>query len=114
MEVRVVATSYLVTAWPEDMADNIDAYMWSVSVTDRGHGKWAVIRGGDGGPCLGTDDEWDYEPSPSNREDDWLAAHRFDLDEALLLARDHAPRIRINGMTALECIERHRQQADRG
>jgi hypothetical protein len=30
------------------------------------------------------------------------------MDEALELARDWAPRMRVNGMTALEILERHR------
>jgi hypothetical protein len=112
-EVRVISTSYLVTAWPEGEDDHIDAYMWCVTVANRGHGKYAVLRGDSGSKfCLGTDGEWDYEPSPSSREDDWLETHRFDLDEALVLARDWAPKIRINGMTTLDRIAWHQQNGD--
>ncbi len=35
---------------------------------------WAVRWQGD---CLSVDGEWEWEPSPSNRTDDWLARHRY-------------------------------------
>lgn len=31
----------------------------------------------DGGMCLGTDSEWDYEPMPSNRDDAFYEKYRF-------------------------------------
>jgi hypothetical protein len=110
-EVRTIPTSYLVTAWPEGEDDHPDAHHWCVTVQYRGPGKWAVLQGDSGSKfCLGTDGEWDYEPSPSNREDDWLATHRFDLERALELAREHAPKIRINNFTTLDCIAWHRER----
>lgn len=43
--------------------------------------KWAVR---DAGWCLGKGLEWEYEPMPSSRDDDFLARCRFDtLDEAM-------------------------------
>lgn len=110
-DIRQVVTEYLVTAWPEDMADIPDARHWCVTVVSRGHGKWAVLEGRSGSRyCLGTDGEWDLEPSPSNREAGWLATHRFDLERALELAREMAPKITINGKTTLDAIEFCRQQ----
>ncbi len=109
--VRVVATEYLVTAWPEDLAGEPDAYSLCVTVAHRAPGKWGVFRGrGGGGACLGADGEWDFEPVPSGREDDWLAAHRFSLDQALALAREQAPKVSVNGWTALARIEWHRKR----
>jgi len=35
---------------------------------------WAVRWQGD---CLSCDGEWEWEPSPSNREDEWLARFRY-------------------------------------
>lgn len=51
----------------------------AIFIEDRGNGKWAVSNG-----CsvLATDGEWEYEPRPSNRDDDFLARTRFTLDEA--------------------------------
>lgn len=44
-----------------------------------------------------------YEVS---REDDWLAAHRFDLDTALKLAREAAPHVTVNGRTVADALTR--------
>lgn len=52
------------------------------------HDWWAVTFMG---RTLNRDGEWEFEPQPSSREDDYLARNRFTLDEALTLARraDH-------------------------
>ena len=43
--------------------------------------KWCVRRRGD---CLNHDAEWEWEPSPSNRNDEFYARCRFDtLAEAV-------------------------------
>jgi hypothetical protein len=34
------------------------------------------------GECLNQNGEWEWEPSPSNRDEDFLARCRFSLDEA--------------------------------
>jgi hypothetical protein len=108
-EVHARATQYQVSVWPDDLRDSassaMDADMWAVTVEYRGPGSWAVLMRA--GMCLGADGEWDYEPRPSSREDDWLASHRFSLDDALALAREHAPKVTVNGMTALEVLARH-------
>lgn len=100
---------YDVTVWPQEMADSpescMDADTWKVTVEKRGLGTWAVCRMGS---CLGISGEWDREPTPSSRDDDWLEDHRFPLETALDLAREHAPKVRINGITATEIVERHR------
>ena len=100
--------SYDVTIWPEDI-ECLDSETWKLTVEYRGHGKWAVTRGGMQ-TCLNIDGEWDYEMRPSEREDGWLASHRFPLGEALDLARRHAPLVMINGMTAAEVLARHRER----
>lgn len=49
---------------------------------------WAVRDGFK--KCLSKNGEWDYEPFPSSRTDEWLAAHRFtSASEAI----DHARRV---------------------
>jgi hypothetical protein len=45
---------------------------------------WAVRREA---WCLNRAGEWELEPQPSSRDDDWLAAHRFSLAEALAAAK---------------------------
>jgi hypothetical protein len=87
------ATEYCVSVAP---LDDYDGYEYGITVAWRAADRWAVIRHG---RCLGTDGRWDYESIPSEREDDWLAAHRFDLPTALRLAREAAPGITVNGRT---------------
>lgn len=107
-------TEYKVSVFPDRMANSKDmlaaeeADTWSLTVAWRGERKWAVTRFR---YCLSADGEWDFEPSPSNREDNWLAAHRFDLETALRLAAEHAPKVTINGITALEILAKHEARA---
>lgn len=96
---RVEITQYLVTVFP---GPSINSPVYDVTVERRAPGRWAVCRLS---RCLGADGVWDYEPNPSSREDDWLAAHRFDLDTALRLAAEAAPKVTVNGMTAVQCVE---------
>jgi hypothetical protein len=77
--------------------------LFVITVQYRGEGRWAVTRHGS---CLGADGEWSWESIPSEREDAWLAAHRFDLDTALRLARAAAPHVVVNGHTALDAYRR--------
>jgi hypothetical protein len=44
---------------------------------------------------------------PSEREGDWLDAHRFDQDTAIRLAQEQAPLVSVNGITAAEALRRH-------
>lgn len=90
-EVRV--TRYEVSCIPEDHETR---FSLTVAVECRGRGKWAVLNA----PyCLGSDGEWEYEMRPSERDDEWLATHRFDLETALELAKREAPLMRVNGWT---------------
>lgn len=113
---RVRATRFEVSLLPENFPDGD---VWSVIVEYRGGGLWAVRcrtrtlgadgswsqgyawRGGDREPA--TDAEWD---DYNRGEDEWLAAHRFDLDTALRLAREAAPGVTVNGITAAEALRR--------
>jgi hypothetical protein len=108
-EAYVRPTSYDVSVFPDEMASRPDACMdadtWKITVEARGLGTWGICFMG---RCLGISGEWDREPIPSSRDDDWLEDHRFPLAAALDLAREYAPKVKINGMTALEILERHR------
>lgn len=83
-EPRVQATRYEVNLLPEN-ADPSGIY--AVTVEYRGDDRWAVLRHS---LCLSTSGRWDRERNTSEREDDWLDAHRFDLDTALRLAAEQA------------------------
>lgn len=91
------ATEYTICAIPD--RNSINWHTYAIQVAYRGKGRWAVVRNS---WCLGTDGTWDYERRPSDRADEWLATHRFDLDTALRLAREAAPGITVNGRTAAE------------
>ncbi len=78
------ATRYTVNLVPED-ADPGDVY--AIIVEYRGDDRWAVLRHA---LCLSTDGRWDRERVSSEREDEWLDAHRFDLATALELAEEQA------------------------
>lgn len=91
-------TQFEVSLLPED---DINYRVFVVTVEARGADRWAVVRHRQ---CLGVDGEWSWESIPSEREDDWLAAHRFDLETAKRLAAEAAPGINVNGMTAVEAL----------
>lgn len=108
LNVTVEPTTYSVTAFPDD---DINSTVWLITIEARGFGRWAVCHFRQ---CLGADGEWDYEPRPSSREDDWIADHRFDLDEATRLAREALPRLVVNGRTAGQFIaERRAREASK-
>ena len=101
-----IATRYTVNLLPET---DINAHVFEITVDYRGHGLWAVLRHG---WCLSTDGSWDYEVRPSEREDEWIAEHRFDLDTALRLAEEAAPGVTVNGLTAADALARlNREEA---
>lgn len=106
-------TRFEVSVFPDEMREDpasaMDASTWVVTVEDRGLGGWAVVYG-DGGVrvrVLSAEGEWDYEPIPSSRTAEWLAMHRFTRAEALDMARQQAPLITWNGLTAVDVLARH-------
>ena len=80
-----------------------DAHVFEITVEYRGNRRWAILRHGQ---CLGADGTWDYELRPSEREDEWIASHRFDLDTALRLAKEAAPGVTVNGLAAADALAR--------
>lgn len=94
-------TAYTVTCLNEEVEG---AHAWALTVEYRGRGSWAVKRNVF---CLSRAGEWDYEMRPSEREDEWLAEHRFPLDEALELAKQAAPHVIVNGMTPADLLAWH-------
>jgi hypothetical protein len=110
-EVHVRPVAYEVTVWPEDAFGDpgqaMNASEWCVTVA-RVPGfkgiRWAIYRGGYGsGVCLNRAGDWDREPIPSGRSENWLHQHRFaSLEDAIERAKVAAPSVTINGRTALE------------
>ncbi len=47
--------------------------------------KWIILKG-KGGTCYNTYGEWEFEPMPSNRDDDFLKRCRYTFDEAVEIA----------------------------
>ena len=92
-EPTVQVTRYQIGCLPE--GHELSSHL-SVTVEYRGRDKWAVV---DHPYCLSVDGEWHYEIRPSERDDDWLAAHRFDLETALDLAKKAVPLMSVNGWT---------------
>lgn len=99
-EPTVQATQYTVCALPETIEDR---YLFEVRVEWRGRGLWAVTRHQQ---CLSASGEWDFEMRPSEREDDWLAEHRFDEATAIKLAKEASLRVRVNGWTIEKVLAR--------
>lgn len=106
--VRVTATAYRVSVWPES-ARCMDAAIWCLAVRDVGFGNWLVARGdmSTDGPVLGRDWLWHYENLPSARSREEIAAHRFGFDDAMGRAREMAPRVEVQGLAAAEAVARH-------
>lgn len=100
MTVTTTPTCYSVSALP---ADNINVHHFTIEVKYRGRGLWAVCWYG---MCLGAGGEWDHESIPTERADEWLAGHRFDLETALRLAQEEAPRLTVNGDTVGDVLAR--------
>lgn len=94
----VTANGYTVSWLPEG---DIDGYVWAITVEYRGRDLWAVKHSGF---CLGRDGSWEWESSPGNREDEWLAEHRFPLAEALERAKGALPELKVNGLKATDLL----------
>jgi hypothetical protein len=121
-EVYVTPVSYRVTIMPEKCLrgslNELRHWILRVKHADyrTGSDGWLVT---DGGSALGRDGTWDYPsvPHPDDsagaerqawRDNYWHSA----LDDALAAAREHAPKFRINGLTATEVLARHRERGE--
>jgi hypothetical protein len=98
--VRVRPIRFEVSLLPED---DVNYRLYAVKVEYFGEGKWAVH---DGFGCLGVDGTWDEGLHAYGRGDEWLAAHRFDKQTAIKLAREAAPGVTVHGITAAQALAR--------
>ncbi|AHH16568.1 hypothetical protein NONO_c17680 [Nocardia nova SH22a] len=106
-EPRVTVTRYDVSCLPQD---DINALSYTVHVEYAGYGRWAVRRMQ---RCYDIDGREDWEPIPSEREDEWLARFRHDLPTALEIAKRAAPLIRVNGHSVADVLA-FIEEANRG
>ncbi|MEU9752192.1 hypothetical protein AB0D90_03520 [Streptomyces althioticus] len=74
--------------------------------------QWAVLAAVD--QCLGRDGIWCDDPKPRGRDEEWLAAHRFSVGEALRLAQDACASVTVSGVTTAQVVERDGAAEGRG
>lgn len=92
-------TEYTVSCLP---TSSVNYHSWSVKVAWRDGDRFAVLHAGQ---CLDRNGKWSYEPTSSERTDEWLEAHQFDVDTALNLAAWAAPLIKVDGKTTVDVLE---------
>jgi hypothetical protein len=89
-------TQYTVSPCPFDAPE---AYRWRIAVVWRGRDRWAVTWGYE---TLNANGEWEIDPGPMADDHSHLPRTRFDLDTALRLAREAAPKLVHGGRTWAE------------
>lgn len=91
----------VINAVPQDFQDReySEASIWDVKVVWRGADLYAVEARG---KHYTKDLVAGFESNPSSRTDRFKKSHRFPLSKALKLAHKLAPKLVVNGMTALE------------
>lgn len=92
--VEIYPTRFAVVTFPPDHPlslkyDDMDTY--NLTIEWRDVDRWAICR--IGCQCWNGSD-WEYESSPSNREDDFLKRCRFPLSEAIDRAAAAAASVR--------------------
>jgi hypothetical protein len=113
-EPSVQPWKYLVSCLPEGHAD---WDLFTIQVERRNGGLWAVIQRSQ---LLGADGTWswgfewsghiegpatDAEQELHDKEQEaWTAAHHFDHDTALRLAKEAAPKLQYRGYTVADAL----------
>jgi hypothetical protein len=105
-DAEVLPVRFVVSSVPEG---HDDRYTYTINVQYRGEGLYSV---GHGLAYADADGAWGYEPGRSSEDDehddaatpDWIAAHRFDLTDALLLARRLAPTLTVRGRSVADVL----------
>jgi hypothetical protein len=97
--ITMRVTEVTVSAVPEN---NVNHHHFSIQVAWRGPGDtYAAVRHR---MCLDANGTWDYEPRPSERTDEWIAAHRFPYKTAVALAATAVQFITVNGFTVADVL----------
>lgn len=113
--VRITPVDYTVTMIPDGWTGD-SGHLWIIHVeymARRGEpGTWRVVKNPTSSlpEVLNANGTWEDEGSEDRMNQDWLAAHRFTLTEALRLAREAAPVMqastRFGLLTAADAIAR--------
>lgn len=73
---------------------------FTVTVSRRSNGLWAVLWMGQ---CWNArTKDWEYEPSPSGRSEDFLVECRLSLQDAVRVAHEAPNTLTVNGKTWLD------------
>lgn len=104
MTVTTEVTSYTVKVATHPAWDLLEGWCWWLRVdkTAVDSDVWRVSRMS---RTLSDGGEWDFESSDDRDDDEYLLHHRFGVDEALARAREAAPLVKVNGLTATEAYE---------
>lgn len=105
-DATVLPTSYVVSCLP---IGHDSRWEFTISVLHQADGLYAVqhsLR------YWGTDGTWSFNPGWDEEVEEhqgaaaeWLAAHRFDHDTALRIAKEQAPRLVYRGLTVAEVLD---------
>jgi hypothetical protein len=76
-----------------------EASYFSITISYRGNGMWAIKNRIN---VYGRNGTWGYEPQPSSRDDAYIAANRFTLEEAYPLAQKLSHEVRMFKMSPKE------------
>jgi hypothetical protein len=87
-------TEYRVSAAPLDHADG---WRFALIVRWDRSGTWMVTDGAEPPDYMGADGLWSWETPGEQHAEGWRDAYRFDLPTALRIAREAAPKVRVNG-----------------
>lgn len=98
-EVVEQVTEYRVSAAP---LDDYEGSRFALIVRWNRTGSWMIIDGLEPPSYIGADGRWSWEALPGDPPEGWRDAYRFDLPTALRIARETAPKVKINGRTWAE------------
>jgi hypothetical protein len=115
-EVFVTAASYRISLASGSCyaADSANMRYWAIRVERlSAHYRyepdgWIVV---DGHQVLSRDGTWDYGPQDAASVPAWMESHSHrTAGLAIGAAREFAPKVTVNGMTAVEQMARHRER----
>ncbi|MFJ5725840.1 hypothetical protein [Streptomyces sp. NPDC093149] len=113
---RTVPSEYRVlpTGYEKSDADGKGYFalrvVWRGQDPETGADRWAVFDRHD--YCLASDGNWEHEPLPSSRDENWLARCRFPLEAALRLAEEAVDNVKLAGRTFTQWEEHFASLAD--
>jgi len=83
-KLKKISESVPIEEW-ELIPRPIEFVVGRYHVASRGDDLWAIT---DGSAVLNCNDEWEYEPLPSSRTDEFLKRCRFSKSEAIIRAQN--------------------------